>query len=122
MAHILVVEDDIQFRQMLVHMLQKDQHKITMASDGMEAMQLLRNLEPDLILTDILMPHMDGVEIILALSQQSNTIPIIAMSGGRRAISSDFNLESASLLGVKAVLAKPFSHADLRRVIGEMLA
>jgi CheY-like chemotaxis protein len=81
----------------------------------------LEKLQPDLILTDILMPQMDGVEIILALSQRSNTIPIIAMSGGGRAISSQFNLESASLLGVKAVLTKPFSHADLRRVIGTML-
>ncbi|MFT5534839.1 MAG: CheY-like chemotaxis protein [Burkholderiaceae bacterium] len=122
MAHILVVEDDLQFREMLVHMLKKDGHEVTMASDGMEAMQLLGTLQPDLILTDILMPHMDGVEIILALSQRSSNIPIIAMSGGRRAISSEFNLESASLLGVKAVLAKPFSHADLRREIGAMLA
>jgi len=121
MAHILVVEDDLQFRQMLVHMLVKDSHQITLASNGMEAMQFMEKLQPDLILTDILMPQMDGVEIILALSQCNSSIPIIAMSGGRRAISSQFNLESASLLGVKAVLTKPFSHADLRRVIGTML-
>ncbi len=121
MAHILVVEDDLQYRQMLVHMLERDGHQITLASNGMEAMQWLEKLQPDLILTDILMPQMDGVEIILALSQCSNSIPIIAMSGGRRAISSQFNLESASLLGVKEVLTKPFSHADLRRVITAML-
>ncbi len=121
MAHILVVEDDLQFRQLLVHMLVKDGHEVTLASNGMEAMHLLGTLQPNLILTDILMPQMDGVEIILALSQRSNSIPIIAMSGGRRAISSQFNLESASLLGVKEVLAKPFSHADLRRVIGAIL-
>ncbi|MDY7574824.1 response regulator [Actimicrobium sp. CCI2.3] len=121
MAHILVVEDDLQFRQMLVHMLVKDGHEVTIASNGMEAMRWLDTIQPDLILTDILMPQMDGVEIILALSQSSKDIPIIAMSGGRRAISSQFNLESASLLGVKEVLTKPFSHADLRRVIGAML-
>jgi CheY-like chemotaxis protein len=72
-------------------------------------------------MTDILMPHMDGVEFILALSKSNNSVPVIAMSGGRRSITPEFNLESARLLGVRATLTKPFSHADLRKALSKVL-
>ncbi|MEB0140167.1 MULTISPECIES: response regulator [unclassified Undibacterium] len=122
MVQILVIEDDIQFSHMLEKMLQQDGHQIVTASDGAEALKLLPTIKPDLILTDILMPHLDGVETIMQLAQQGSEVPIIAMSGGRRSISAAFNLDSAKLLGVKAVLAKPFSRADLRLAIAESLA
>lgn len=121
MAHILVVEDDLQFRTMLVVMLQGDQHQVSTAENGREALALLARSAPDLIITDILMPTMDGVELIMALSQSGNTTPVIAMSGGRRSISAEFNLESAALLGVKVSLAKPFARADLRSAIEKAL-
>ncbi len=122
MAHILVIEDDAQFRDMLVYMLQHDGHRVDAAADGEKALTLLKEIRPDLIITDILMPNMDGVEFLLELAQQGNATPVIAMSGGRRAITSAFNLESATLMGVKASLTKPFSRADLRQVVAEVLA
>ena len=122
MAHIMVVEDDIQFRQMLLDMLQQDGHRVASAGDGVEAMTALAAARPDLIITDILMPGMDGVELIMELSRQDNATPMIAMSGGRRAITAEFNLDSAALLGVKSTLAKPFSRADLRAAIEQALA
>ncbi|MES2259974.1 MAG: response regulator [Pseudomonadota bacterium] len=121
MAHILVIEDDAQFRQMLVQMLQQDGHQVAAAGDGEEALQLLERIKPGLIITDILMPNKDGVETIMALLEQGNDTPVIAMSGGRRAITPAFNLESAALLGVKATLAKPFTRADLRKGIDEAM-
>jgi len=121
MAHIFIIEDDAQFLTMLVKMLQGDGHQVTTASNGEEALSMLERLKPNLILTDILMPKMDGLETIMALSQKGNVIPIIAMSGGRRSISAEFNLESANLLGVEAALAKPFSRADLRTAIERAL-
>ena len=122
MAHIMVVEDDIQFRQMLLDMLQQDGHRVASAGDGVEAMTALAAARPDLIITDILMPGMDGVELIMELSRQDNATPMIAMSGGRRAITAEFNLDSAALLGVKSTLAKPFSRSDLRAAIEQALA
>jgi CheY-like chemotaxis protein len=122
MAHILVVEDDVQFRQMLLDMLQQDGHQLASAGDGAQAIKLLATLRPDLIITDILMPGMDGVELIMALSKQDNATPMIAMSGGRRSITAEFNLDSAALLGVKSTLSKPFSRADLRAAIEQALA
>jgi CheY-like chemotaxis protein len=122
MAHIMVVEDDVQFRQMLLDMLQQDGHHLASAGDGAQALKLLSTARTDLIITDILMPGMDGVELIMALSKQDDATPMIAISGGRRSITAEFNLDSAALLGVKATLAKPFSRADLRAAIAQALA
>ncbi len=121
MAHILVIEDDVQFLLMLVKMLEQDGHNVITAGDGLEALAMLSTRCPDLIITDILMPKLDGVETIMQLSQQGNLVPIIAMSGGRRSITAEFNLESAKLLGVRAALSKPFLRSDLRNAIDEAL-
>ena len=121
MSHILVIDDDEFFRDVLEQMLKKEGHKVTVSHDGLHALGLLKRIEPDLIITDILMPNMDGVEFIMQLTKLSNNTPVIAMSGGRRSISSAFNLESAKLLGVKVTLAKPFAHTALRTALQEAL-
>jgi len=122
MAHILLIEDDEQFRAMLTQMLSQDAHRVTAASDGDEGLRLAGQVKPDLIITDILMPHKDGIETILALARAGSEIPIIAISGGRRLIPTDFNLESASLVGVKVTLGKPFTRAQLREAIARLLS
>jgi CheY-like chemotaxis protein len=122
MAHILLIDDDEQFRAMLAQMLSQDAHQVTLAGDGDEGLRLSGQVKPDLIITDILMPHLDGIEAIMALAGAGSTIPIIAISGGRRTISAEFNLKSAALIGVKATLAKPFARAELRQAIVKALA
>jgi CheY-like chemotaxis protein len=122
MSRILIVEDDPQFREMLVQMLRLDKHDVTVAADGIEGLELAQHCKPDLIITDILMARMDGVETIVELARRGSEIPIIAMSGGRRTITTEFNLESAGLLGVAASLAKPFTRAHLREAIDQALS
>ena len=122
MAHILLIEDDLEFREPLVKMLKNDGHTVSIAGDGMAALTLLKTIRPELIITDILMPNMDGIETIIELSKLDDAVPIIAMSGGRRCITPDFNLASAAVMGVKVTLTKPFSRDDLRRAIKECLA
>lgn len=117
MPHILLIDDDKPFRAMLEQMLAEDGHQVTTAGDGDEGLRLASTCKPDLIVTDILMPHTDGIQTIVALNRSGSHTPIIAMSGGRRIISADFNLESATLVGVRATLPKPFARADLRRAI-----
>ena len=121
MANILLIDDDVFFREVLLHMLQKDGHIVTEAHDGVKALALLGRLRPDVIITDILMPHMDGVELITELSRQCNQTPVIAMSGGRRSITAAFNLESAKLMGVKVTLTKPIGHSALTAALREVL-
>jgi CheY-like chemotaxis protein len=121
MSHILLVEDDVQFCQMLVQMLRRDGHEVAVAVNGLEALHVVERIAPDLIITDILMPKMDGIEIIIELARRGFNIPVIAMSGGRRAITAEFNLNSANVLGVAATLTKPFARADLREAIESAL-
>jgi CheY-like chemotaxis protein len=122
MLHILVIDDDEFFRETLVHILQKEGYKVTESNDAVNALALLERIRPDLVFTDILMPNMDGMEFIMKLSKQSNNMPVIAMSGGRRSITSPFNLESAKLLGVKVTLTKPFTLVALRTALVLALA
>jgi CheY-like chemotaxis protein len=122
MPRILVIEDDLAFREPLVKMLTNDGHFVTVAGDGVEALKLLETLRPDLIITDVLMPKMDGIEVIMELSRSGSPVPMIAMSGGRRSVTADFNLGSAEIMGARVMLAKPFSREDLRRAIQQALA
>ena len=121
MAHILVIDDDEQFRAMLVQMLTQDGHQVTIAADGEEGLRLARKSAPELIITDILMPKKDGMDVMLELSRGDSQIPVVAVSGGRRSITAEFNLDSATLLGARAVLAKPFTRADLRQALASVL-
>lgn len=122
MANILLIDDDEQFREMLAQMLAQDAHDVTLACDGEEGLRLAAQVKPELIITDIMMPHKDGIETIAALAQAGSTIPIIGISGGQRVTSADFNLALASLAGVKGTLVKPFTRTDLRLAIKRALS
>jgi DNA-binding response OmpR family regulator len=121
MANILVIEDDEQMRGMLTQMLSQDNHRISVAHDGEDGLRQARDKKPELVITDILMPKMDGIEFIMELNRMGNSTPVIAISGGRRAISAGFNLDSATLMGVKATISKPFSLVELRQAISKAL-
>lgn len=122
MSHVLVVEDDEIFRTMMEEMLRRDGHQVRTARNGALALAEIERQAPELIITDILMPEKDGIELITDLAQRECKIPIIAVSGGRRAISQQFNLDSARLMGVKVTLPKPFTREQLREAITTALA
>ena len=116
MARILIVDDDKHIVAILNELLLIDGHYVEAAYNATDAFELATQENFDLILTDILMPTVDGIEFIKAIRQNSN-IPIVAMSGGRRAVTAEFNLDSAELLGVRAVLTKPFTVEQLREAL-----
>lgn len=122
MARILVVEDDEWYRALLVEMLGQDGHEVVEAGDGVQALACLKESPADMMIIDMLMPNKDGVDTIMELQQLGVALPIVAISGGRRTVSAQFNLESARLLGVKAGLVKPFSRAALRGALAEVMA
>lgn len=121
MVKVLVVDDDELFRTMLEEMLRRDGYQVVVASNGVEALARVASESPQLVITDILMPDKDGIELIMELAQSGRQIPIIAVSGGRRAITQEFNLESARLMGVQATLPKPFTREALREAIARAL-
>ena len=103
-------------------MLRQDGHEVIGPGDGVQALAYLQSDSADLMIIDMLMPNKDGVDTIMELQQLGMAIPIVAISGGRRAVSAEFNLESARRLGVRAGLVKPFSRADLRGALAEATA
>jgi CheY-like chemotaxis protein len=122
MANVLVIDDEDQLRDLLSQMLVRDGHIVKTACDGVDGMNMIKEFQPDLVITDIIMPNKDGITVIIELLNISPSTPVIAISGGRRAVTASFNLESAELLGVKGILAKPFTRDELRKAIEIALA
>ena len=122
MLQILVIDDDEFFRETLAHILQKEGYQVTESNDAFNALDLLERSRQDLVFADIFMPNMDGIEFLMELSKRDNQMPVIAMSGGRRSITSLYTLESAKLLGAKVTLTKPFTLVELRNALVLALA
>lgn len=117
MATILVIEDDPQFCQMLAQMLTQAGHQVETAANGALGLECFRKSAPELVITDILMPEKDGIDTILEIKREGTDARIIAISGGRRTITPQFNLDSAVLIGVHQVLAKPFSRQQILETV-----
>jgi len=117
MAKILLIDDEISLADAMRQLLTIDGHEVTMATNGDEGLNKYRENRPDLIITDILMPGKDGIEMVIEIRKSDVDIPIIAVSGGRRSLSTAFNLESSSIAGVNCTLAKPFTRAQLKAAV-----
>ncbi len=117
MHAILVVEDDPHLGALIRRLLEREQFVVHTAANGVQALQACKAMRFDLVLTDLLMPEKDGLELIVALRDQEFRGAVVAMSGGRREITAHFTLQSARLLGVTGVLAKPFSRQELLQAV-----
>jgi PAS domain S-box-containing protein len=114
---VLVVDDDEAVRALFPTLLGHT-HRVLLAADGKEAVDIARReLQLDLVLTDLFMPNQDGIETIQALQELRPALRIIAMSG---AFDGQF-LSAAERLGVDATLKKPIELETLRRTVDEVL-
>lgn len=111
---ILLVEDEDDVRSMLKALLEDEGYRVREASNGREALQSYACSSADLILTDIVMPDIEGIEMIMKIRKTDPKVKIVAMSGG------DY-LTIAKKLGADHVLAKPFSHQTLLDALNAML-
>ena len=121
MARILVIDDDDQIRRMLRMMLEMKGHEVLEANNGKEGLRLHRATHPELAITDMLMPEMDGVELMLALRREAPRLKIIAMSGGGRYKQAEA-LDMAEPLGAFATIAKPFSFEAMLDLVTRAIA
>ncbi|MBF0621212.1 MAG: response regulator [Magnetococcales bacterium] len=113
MPSVLLIEDDLEYCKLISRILTDHGYEVQTANDGDKGLQVYRNHPADVILTDMIMPEMDGVALIRALKHDDPKPRIIAMSGGGRHLHARFNLEIAETLGVHACLTKPFSKDEL---------
>ena len=117
---ILIIEDDEQFLGFVSELLTSEGFEILKAENGKEGIALLEDNQPDLILTDLLMPEKDGVRVISEVRSKFSHIPVVAMSGGQSVFSPVF-LEAASSLGASETLTKPFTEEELLETINSVL-
>ena len=110
-SHILLVEDDVPLRNVLETALTKGGYSVEVAADGRTAEHCLNTHAFDLIITDVIMPEGDGIEIIMNLHAAKNSIPVIAMTGAHKF--TEVYLKTARALGASRVLAKPFRISEL---------
>jgi DNA-binding response OmpR family regulator len=105
---ILVIDDDLLLLRMISRILTTAGHEVLTAAEGSRGMTLFRRENPDIVITDIIMPGQEGLETILALRRDDSPVKIIAMSGSDAEM-----LDVARLIGADAVIAKPFRAQDL---------
>jgi len=117
---ILLVEDDEAFADMLQTTLIQAGYAIVHARNGKEALRLYDAHLPILVLTDLIMPEIEGIELIIELRRRHPGVKIVAMSGGGRS-SPHAYLPMAQLLGAARTLPKPFSNKELFAAIQDLL-
>ncbi len=120
MARVLVVDDDEVVRTLIAALLEEMQHEVSAVENGVDALDAHRRAPADLVITDIYMPDMDGLELIRRISASSSTPPIIAMSGSGSARRMDA-LPTAARFGASAVLYKPVDLDALASLVTKML-
>ena len=122
MKRILVIDDDMQMRQMLRQTLERQGYEVIDAPDGKEGMRLYHQAPTDLIITDIIMPEKEGIETIVELRRDFPDVKIIAISGGSRGLNKEYYLNLTKKLGALFTFAKPFDRKELLEAIQELLA
>lgn len=117
MAKILVVDDQLGIRRMLFETLREEQHEVKMAENGSEALRLFIDFEPNLILMDMKMPGMDGLETLRQIRALDRQVDVILMTG----YGDIRNIEKAQDLGIFYYMSKPFDLFELRERVSEIL-
>lgn len=112
MKNVLVADDDPSIRALIRLYLEGAGYGVIEAADGRRAMAILGEQPVDLVILDIFMPEMDGLEVLQLLREQSQSCKIMAISGGSAKIGMDL-LGHATIFGADLVLEKPFGEATL---------
>ena len=120
MSTILIIDDDEQFNLMLKSALTIKGYDVDTASNGKEAKALYQSNVYDVIITDIIMPNVDGYEVILDLRRMGMGDRIIAVSGGGRTAADDY-LITAKHFDVAATFNKPVDLQALRAKVEEII-
>jgi hypothetical protein len=116
---VLVVDDDSSLREWMCSVLQADGMRVRVAGDGQQALDLVQREQVDLVVTDLAMPGMDGLELLTALRRDRPGQGVLATSG---AVASHATLQVARCLGAAGTLAKPFTGAALIAAVRAALA
>lgn len=120
MSKILVIEDELLFQAFLFDILEAHGFQVVLANNGNLGLQMAKEQLPDLILSDIKMPELNGYEVLKALRQDpvTATIPFIFLTGEENRL----RYQQLKELGANGLLTKPVDNSVLIRVINAQLA
>lgn len=130
MKHLLVIDDEPFVRDALKRVLEASEVRVDVAADAESGLQQIAQQAYDLVILDIIMPGIDGVQLIRRLRADYPAIAIIAISGGGNfelsgyrpeAVSTQAYLAAATSAGADGVLAKPFETEELEALVRPML-
>ena len=130
MARILIVDDEEDVRIALKQVLERAGYEVSVAATGNEGLDVMKREGADLVITDVIMPGVDGIVTAKQIREKYRDTRIIVISGGGRtapdpyepdAISTRSYLASASKAGADQTLTKPFDRDELLRVVRDLL-
>ena len=113
----LVIDDDTQVRELVCVMLKRAGYDIVAAKDGREGLGACKTQRPDVVITDIFMPHQDGIDVLREIKSLPTPPRVVVISGGSPRMQLDF-LEIAQKLGADSILNKPFTRDQLLEAVG----
>ncbi len=131
MARILVIDDEKAVRFTVKEVLVRAGYDVDTASDGNEGLEKLRDSGADLVITDVIMPGIDGVAVLNHVRAEFQNTPVIVISGGGNiapmeyepgAIATNAYLASATIAGADATLTKPFDRKTLLSAVKDLLS
>lgn len=121
-ATILLVDDEELLRAGVQEMLEMAGYAVLTAPNGQQAMACLTDQAIDLVITDLVMPKMDGIDFVQQVRKIRPDVPVIVVSGSTRNIMQRYGIDTIQVPGADASLSKPFKGVDLMAQIRELLA
>jgi YesN/AraC family two-component response regulator len=116
MKNILVVDDNQMMRKLIKNLFREEEFEVLEATNGIEGLDFVKQNQVDLIITDIIMPKMEGLELIMNLRRDFPTIKIIAISGGK-----PYYLYMAKKLGIEGIFTKPLNHQAFLQAVKRVI-
>jgi DNA-binding response OmpR family regulator len=130
MMNILLIDDEKDVRESVAQVLSRAGYRVETAENAEMGLAMLEENDFDLLISDIIMPGIDGVQAIKAIREKNKKMKILAISGGGnfglkdykpQAITTTAYLHAAANAGADAVLTKPFARAELVEIVNDLL-
>jgi DNA-binding response OmpR family regulator len=122
MKAILLVEDELLLREGVMENLEAHGYTVIGAGDGKEALEWLDQTEISLIITDLVMPNMNGVEFIKQVRLKYPKVPIIVSSGSTDTVRSRLGINNINVPGASASIMKPFKSKELVDLVEKVMS
>ncbi|PCJ54634.1 MAG: hypothetical protein COA73_14260 [Candidatus Hydrogenedentota bacterium] len=113
---ILVIDDEPSICLTFKHLLEEEGYRVQVADNGISGMKIVREWNPDMVITDLMMPEQDGFHTIREIRKSNSCMPIIAMS----ALANPADVEDSMKAGALCYVSKPVDIATLLKIIENM--